>query len=75
MKIQATIDQIDNGQARLLIRPQEEQEMIWPEQFLPQGTKEGDILKIEISKDEEETVSAQKRVKSLLDKLLQQESE
>lgn len=74
MKIQVTVDQIEAGQARLLIRPQEAEPIIWPSQYLPTGTKESDILTIEIRQDPQATAEATERVKSLMDSLLQKNS-
>ncbi|MBO8126613.1 MAG: DUF3006 domain-containing protein [Firmicutes bacterium] len=71
MKFQVTLEQIESGQARLLIRPQETQEILWPADCLPSGSEEGDILTIEIAKDEAQTREAQERVKGLLNKLLE----
>ena len=74
MKIQVTVDQIQDGQARLLIRPQETELIIWPSQHLPTGTKESDILTIEIIQDSQATAEATERVKNLMDSLLQKNS-
>ncbi|MFP4041874.1 MAG: DUF3006 domain-containing protein [Bacteroidales bacterium] len=69
MELKVTVDAISENYATLLIRPEEDFEIVWPEGKLPEGTREGDILSFEIKKDEEETEDAKERVQGLIDKL------
>jgi hypothetical protein len=65
----ATLDRIENRIAVLLVRPEESTKISIPLSLLPEGSKEGDILDIEITKDVRETEQAKARVSSLLNKL------
>ncbi len=69
MAFKVTIDRIENNIAVLLVRPEETIRLSLPVSLLPEGSKEGDILSIDISKDEQETKQAKERVSSLLEKL------
>lgn len=69
MTIKATLDRIENKIAVLLIRPEENTKVSIPLFLLPEESKEGDILNIDITKDIPETEQAKERVASLLDKL------
>jgi hypothetical protein len=53
----------------LLVRPEETIRLSIPFSLLPEGSKEGDVLSIDIVKDEQETKQAKERVSSLLEKL------
>lgn len=69
MIIKATLDRIEDKIAVLLIRPEETTEVSILLSLLPEGSKEGDILNINITKDMQETEQAKERVSSLLEKL------
>lgn len=69
MTIKTTFDRIENTIAILLVRPEETTKISIPLSLLPEGTKEGDIMNIEITKDIQETERAKERVSSLLEKL------
>ena len=69
MIIKATLDRIEDQIAVLLIRPEETTEVSILLSLLPEGSKEGDILNIYITKDMPETEQAKERVSSLLEKL------
>jgi len=69
MIIKATLDRIEDQIAVLLIRPEETTELSILLSLLPEGSKEGDILNIYITKDMQETEQAKERVSSLLEKL------
>ncbi|AGB50497.1 Protein of unknown function (DUF3006) [Methanomethylovorans hollandica DSM 15978] len=69
MIIKATLDRIEDQIAVLLIRPEETTEVSILLSLLPEGSKEGDILNIYITKDMQETEQAKERVSSLLEKL------
>ncbi|MCC7575635.1 MAG: DUF3006 family protein [Methanomethylovorans sp.] len=51
LSFKATLDRIENRIAVLLIRPEESTKVCIPLSLLPEGSKEGDILNIDIAKD------------------------
>jgi hypothetical protein len=67
--IRATLDRIEEGRGVLLVRDEEELSFTLPQELLPGGCREGDILVLTIRRDPESTGEAKKRVSSLLDKL------
>ncbi|WP_321419942.1 DUF3006 domain-containing protein [uncultured Methanomethylovorans sp.] len=69
MTLKTTLDRIENKIAVLLVRPEETTKISIPLSLLPEGSKEGDILNIDITKDMQETEQAKEKVSSLLDKL------
>jgi len=69
MTIKATLDRIENKIAVLLVKPEETINVSIPLSLLPEGSKEGDALNIDITKDMQETEQAKERVSSLLEKL------
>lgn len=69
MEILATIDRIEEGRAVLLVREAEDAAISWPVRALPQGVREGMILKIRVEPDEKATEAAKHRVERLLRKL------
>ncbi|OPY16880.1 MAG: hypothetical protein A4E23_01627 [Methanomethylovorans sp. PtaU1.Bin073] len=69
MATKVTLDRIENEIAVVLIRPEETTKISIPLSLLPEGSKEGDILNIDITKDVQETEQAKERVSSLLEKL------
>lgn len=69
MIIKATLDRIEDKIAVLLIRSEETTEVSILLSLLPEGSKEGDILNINITKDMQETEQAKERISSLLEKL------
>lgn len=69
MTIKTTLDRIENTIAVLLVRPEETTKINIPVSLLPEGSKEGDILNIKITKDVQEAEQTKERVSSLLEKL------
>ncbi|OPY19737.1 MAG: hypothetical protein A4E24_01549 [Methanomethylovorans sp. PtaU1.Bin093] len=69
MNFKATLDWIENEIAVLLTRPEETTLIQIPLFFLPEGSEEGDILNIDITKDMQETGNAKARASALLYKL------
>ena len=67
--LKVTIDRIEEGIAVLLVRDEEKIKINVLFTLLPGGSKEGDILDIEITRDVQETEAAKERVSSLLEKL------
>jgi len=72
--MKVTVDKIENGKARLLIRPQEKEDFFIPIKKLPAKTAEGSILEINFKLTEDEKKAAEKRVGSLLEKLKNKKS-
>ncbi len=72
--MKVTVDKIENGKARLLIRPQEKEDFFLPLEELPVETVEGSILEINFDLKENEKKVAKKRVGNLLDKLKNKKS-
>lgn len=69
MNLKVTLGRIEDKIAVLLVRPEEETKINIPLSLLPIGSKEGDILDIEVTKDVEETEQAKEKVSSILEKL------
>ena len=67
--MKATVDRIENDIVVMLIRPDEKHDITIPIKYLPDGTKEGDILNLNFEIDRKETEDAQKRVGNLIEKL------
>lgn len=70
MEIRVTVDRIEEGKAVLLVRESETGAILWPVQALPEGVREGMILKIRVEPDEDATQAAKERVENLLKKLV-----
>ena len=69
LTIKTTLDRIENTIAVLLVRPEETTKINIPVSLLPEGSKEGDILNINITKDVQEAEQTKERVSSLLEKI------
>jgi hypothetical protein len=67
--MKVTIDRFEDGYAVLLARDEEDVHIDFPVRLLPDDCKEGDILDIEISRDEDSTEATRKRVSDLIEKL------
>lgn len=67
--MKAIIDRIEGNLAVLLIGDDGSIKLNVPLILLPERSQEGDILDIDIHKDEEETEAAKNRVSSLIKKL------
>jgi Protein of unknown function (DUF3006) len=64
-----TLDRIEGSTAVLLVRDEEKIKINTPLFLLPAGSREGDILDINISRNIKETEDAKERASSLLEKL------
>ena len=72
-QIHAAVDRIeDNDVAVLLVGDDEKTEINLPLSLLPEGTSDGDHLRLNISLDKESREAAVSRVKKLQEKLTQQ---
>lgn len=67
--MQATVDQIDNGIAVLVTREETPARITMPARLLPGGSREGDIVSIEIGPDPEATAEEKARVSRLIGRL------
>ena len=63
--ISAYLDRFEGNLAVLLLGD-EEKKVNFPKAFLPEGTEEGEYLKIEITRDEEKTAEAEAEALRLL---------
>ncbi|HHU63742.1 MAG TPA: DUF3006 domain-containing protein [Clostridiales bacterium] len=66
--MRAVIDRLENGQAVVLFGDEEIKVEI-PVRLLPEGIKEGDILKVEFTVDKEAEIKQREKVSILLHKL------
>lgn len=67
----AVLDRFEDGWAVLVCDEQELGQVLLPRQLLQEMAQVGDVLRISIDKDDAETAARRRRVKSLLDKLVQ----
>jgi hypothetical protein len=67
--MKAVIDRIEGDLAVVLMGEKGEFKFNIPLSFLPDGCKEGDVLKISIERDLTATQETKQRVSSLMDKL------
>lgn len=71
MKIEVTIDRLERTKAVLLYGA-DGTSINWPRELLPEGLQEGDVLSVNIKKDDKATQKALKKTENLLRELLQQ---
>lgn len=67
----AVLDRYEGEWAVLVCDEQKLGEVLLPRELLRGVAREGEVLKLSIAKDDEETANRRRRVKSLLDKLVQ----
>lgn len=65
----AVVDRFE-GEYAVVFLGDEEYQIDIPRRFLPPGTMEGDVLRLQWSIDPEETKRRRRRVKGLIDELL-----
>lgn len=70
MMIQAVIDRFEGKRVVMLIGDEEIQ-VVWPSDFLPEGCQEKDVLKFDLQLDSEATQKAKREAQELLKQLLQ----
>jgi hypothetical protein len=68
-KIRALIDRIESDTAVLMLGENEEESANFPRDFLPEGAKEGDVLKIRIKLEPNKTRDAKAKAAELIKKL------
>jgi hypothetical protein len=71
MIMKVTVDRFEGETAVLLVRPEENRQILFPRELLP-GVEEGDILEITVTRDIRETEETRARVSSLIEKLRQE---
>lgn len=69
MRIRAVLDRFEEHKAVLLVGDAESS-VVWPRRVLPEGVREGDILCLTMSVDEEATGKARAEAAALLQQLL-----
>jgi len=67
--MKATIDRIEGGTATLVSREDGRVRVNLPISLLPPGSREGDIVTLALTRDEEETRAARERSAALIDRL------
>lgn len=68
MKFQVVVDRFEGQKAVLLL--EDDQQIIWPGDCLPENVSEGDVLTIQVEKDEQATQAARDKADELLKTLL-----
>jgi hypothetical protein len=68
-RIRALIDRIESDTAVLMLGDNEDESANFPRSFLPDGAKEGDILKIRIKHEPNKTRAAKEEAARLIAKL------
>ncbi len=69
MRVRAVLDRFEDDKAVLLVGD-DERSVNWPRRLLPDGAKEGDVLWLALSVDEEATRAARAEAEELLRDLL-----
>lgn len=67
--MKATLDRIEGDMVVLLVRDDESIKLDMPLALLPEGCREGDILDITITRDENATEESKARISNLLERL------
>ena len=63
------VDSINEGMAKILLGDEEEISVIVPVCWLPDGVKEGDVVRADFTIDSDATAEGKARVQDLFDKL------
>lgn len=69
--LNGTIDRIEDNQA--IIKLENGTTLLWPKEKLPSNRGEGDVIKLNISSDTEETENKEDVAKNILNEILQSE--
>ena len=67
--MRATLDRVEGETAVLLLGEDERLKIKIPAMLLPEGSREGDVMEISITRDEKATKEARSKVSDLIDKL------
>ncbi len=68
-KFRALIDRIETDKGVLLLGEEEREAVDFPVGFLPEGSKEGDVLSIKIKLESRKTREAKQKVAEMIKKL------
>ena len=68
-KFKALIDRMEGNKAVVLLGEEEREAADLPKSFLPEGSKEGDILTFKIKLESRRTKEAKEKVAELINKL------
>ena len=67
--MRAFVDSVEDGVARVLLGEDESVAVTLPAEWLPEGIREGQVLKVTWEADEEETKAAKQAVEDLYEQL------
>ena len=73
-RIHAFVDRIEGGKAVLLTGENEEQTMVIPAEYLPDGAGSGSVVTIDLHYDPELTAQARNEVSDLIERLRNQDA-
>jgi len=68
-KFRGLVDRFEGGRAVILLGEEEREAVDFPKSFLPEGTKEGDILTIKLKLESRRTKEAREKVARMIKKL------
>lgn len=68
-KFKALLDRIEDGKGVVLLGEEEREAVDFPKSFLPEGSKEGDILTFKIKLESRRTKEAKQSVAEMIKKL------
>lgn len=69
LKIMAVLDRFEGDMAILLVGP-ESRKVLWPREFLPEESREGQIFTVALAKDYLATELARREVEELLREII-----
>ena len=69
IKFKALIDRMEGNKAVVLLGEEERESADFPKSFLPEGSKEGDILSFKIRLESRRTKEAKEKVSEMIEKL------
>lgn len=67
--MKGVIDRIEDELAVILIGKEEEAEIYWPLDYLPENSREGSMLEINVELNITETKKRKQKTKNMIDKL------
>lgn len=73
-RIHAFVDRIEGGKAVLLAGENEDQTMVIPAEYLPDGAGSGSVLTIDLRYEPELTAQARNEVSDLIERLRNQDA-
>lgn len=70
-EIKVSVDRIEDGLAVLVVWDEHNMQLEWPVSLLPESIREGSVLSISVSQDEQTRSETRDKVSGLLQKLIQ----